>query len=484
MVVDSPPGTMIPARPSRSSTARTSTGSTPSPRRFSACSVKSPCSASTPTLFGPSSLRAAPFVSPLPATGREPLPFRQIAHLPADHRLAETPARLCDGLGILEVGRRLHDGARPEGGVPALEDAAPHEHAVGPELHHQGRVGRGGKAAGREQHDGKAPVLGDPPYELVRRPEVLRLRHHLLGLKCAQAADAADYGAHVPHGLDHIAGTGLALGPDHGRPLADAPQRFAKIRSPAHEGHIEDGLVYVVLLVSGGQDLGLVYVVDLEGFQDLGLHEVPDARLRHHGNSDGLLDLHDPLRIAHPRDPTVGPYVGGHALEGHDGHGPRLLGDPGLLGVDDVHDDPALEHLGHPALDPEGPCQLSIIGHVILPSVSTRICKGYLTTVAPARQTILGFRLQLVRTGPPQRFLRSLVYSSENFLMNACTAWLAARLAAGKATVASRRVISSTLRNIRALVVLSGTEAPSVLVLFVTLSLCAPGVRGPKIRGA
>src|SRR5215211_6627689 len=484
MVVDSPPGTMIPASPSRSSTARTSTGSTPSPRRISACSLKSPCSASTPTFFGPSCMRATPFVSPLPATGREPLSFCQVAHFSTYHRHSKTPARLSHGLRVLEMGRSLHDGPSSEGRIPTLEDAAPDEHTVGPQLHHQGRVRRGGYTSGCEQHDRQPPVLGDPPHELVWSPEVLCLRHHLLVIEGADPANAADYGAHVPHGLDYVACACLALGTDHGRPLADAPQRLSEVRSATHEWHVEDGLVYVMLLVSGGQDLGLIYVVDFESLQDLGLHEVSDARLRHHGDGDGLLDLDDLLGVAHPSDPAIGPNISGYALQGHDGHRSRLLGDPGLLGVDDVHDDPALEHLGHPALDPEGPCQLSIIGHVILPSVSTRICKGYLTTVAPARQTILGFRLQLVRTGPPQRFLRSLVYSSENFLMNACTAWLAARLAAGKATVASRRVISSTLRNIRALVVLSGTEAPSVLVLFVTLSLCAPGVRGPKIRGA
>src|SRR5215210_2953231 len=140
IVVDSPPGTMIPARPSRSSTVRTSTGSTPSLRRISACSRKSPCSASTPIFFGPSSLRAVPFVSPLPATGREPLSFREIPHLPADHRLAEAPARLRDDLRVLEVRCRLHDGPRAQRRVPALEDSAPDEHAVGTKLHHQGRV--------------------------------------------------------------------------------------------------------------------------------------------------------------------------------------------------------------------------------------------------------------------------------------------------------------------------------------------------------
>src|SRR5215210_1125871 len=386
IVVDSPPGTMIPASPSRSSTARTSTGSAPRVRSISACSLKSPCSARTPILFGPSSSPA----TPLPASGSEPLRFGKVPHLPADHRLTETPARLGHGLRVLEVGRRGHDGARPEGGVPALEDATPHEHAVGPELHHQRGVSGSSNAAGREQHDGETTVLGDPPYELVRRPEVLSLGHQLLMLERAELADAADYGTHVPHGLDHVAGAGFALGTDHGRPLTDAPQRFAEVRGTTHERHLKGGLVYVVLLVGGSQDLGLVYVVDLEGLQDLGLHEVPDARLRHHGDGDGLLDLHDLLRIAHPRDPAVGPYVRRNALEGHNRHGPRLLGDPGLLRVYDVHDDPALEHLGHAALDPEGPCQLSVLGHIILPLLSTRICKGYHTTGDAARQTDAG----------------------------------------------------------------------------------------------
>src|SRR5215212_7324245 len=164
IVVDSPPGTMIPAKPSSSSTALTSTGSPPKLRRISACSLKSPCSASTPILLGPSSLRATPFVSPSPTTGREPVPFREVPHLPADHRLAEAPARLGDGLRVLVVGRRLHDGLRPEGRVPALKDAAPDEDTLGPELHHERRVCRGRYPARGEQHDREPAVLGDPAH--------------------------------------------------------------------------------------------------------------------------------------------------------------------------------------------------------------------------------------------------------------------------------------------------------------------------------
>ena len=45
--------------------------------------------------------------------------------------------------------------------------------------------------------------------------------------------------------------------------------------------------------------------------------------------------------------------VGGHALERHDRGRPGVLGDLRLLGVGDVHDDAALEHLGEAHLEPE-----------------------------------------------------------------------------------------------------------------------------------
>ena len=43
----------------------------------------------------------------------------------------------------------------------------------------------------------------------------------------------------------------------------------------------------------------------------------------------------------------------GHALERHDGARAGVLGDLGLLGGGDVHDDAALEHLRQPGLHPE-----------------------------------------------------------------------------------------------------------------------------------
>ena len=45
----------------------------------------------------------------------------------------------------------------------------------------------------------------------------------------------------------------------------------------------------------------------------------------------------------------------GHPLERHDRHRTGVLGDPGLLGGDHVHDHPAAQHVGQAALDGERP---------------------------------------------------------------------------------------------------------------------------------
>ena len=58
-------------------------------------------------------------------------------------------------------------------------------------------------------------------------------------------------------------------------------------------------------------------------------------------------------RVGHAGDAAVAPDVGRHALERHHRGGTGVLGDLRLLGVDDVHDHAALEHLGQAGLHPE-----------------------------------------------------------------------------------------------------------------------------------
>src|SRR5690606_41730426 len=56
--------------------------------------------------------------------------------------------------------------------------------------------------------------------------------------------------AQVPHGLDDVPGARFALGADHRRALADAPQRFAQVAGATDERHLERVLVDVILVRS------------------------------------------------------------------------------------------------------------------------------------------------------------------------------------------------------------------------------------------
>ena len=70
-----------------------------------------------------------------------------------------------------------------------------------------------------------------------------------------------------------------------------------------------------MLLVSHGQNLRLVNVVNLERLQHLRLNEMADARLGHDRDGDGGLDGADDGGVAHARDAAVAADVGGDALE-------------------------------------------------------------------------------------------------------------------------------------------------------------------------
>ena len=196
--------------------------------------------------------------------------------------------------------------------------------------------------------------LGDLLHERQRGLQLLGPVEQLGRVGLGDLADVAEDRAQVADGLDDVAGAGLALGADHAGALGDAPQRLAEVGGAAHERDGEGPLVDVVGLVGGGEHLGLVDVVDAEGLEDLGLDEVADAGLGHDRDGDDGLDALDHLGIAHPGDAAVATDVGGHALERHDGDGAGVLGDLGLLGVDDVHDDAALQHLGQASLDELG----------------------------------------------------------------------------------------------------------------------------------
>jgi hypothetical protein len=64
------------------------------------------------------------------------------------------------------------------------------------------------------------------------------------------------------------------------------------------------------------------------------------------GMVDRLHDLFHDADVGHAGHAAFLADIGGHALQRHHGGGAGVFGNLGLLGVGDVHDDAALEHLG------------------------------------------------------------------------------------------------------------------------------------------
>src|ERR1700754_5216585 len=161
IVVLSPPGMTSPSSPPRSAGTRTSETSAPSWRRVRECASKSPCSARTPTR----------------SSGTAVLQQRVVGgergDLEAGHRLAETDRGGRDPLGVVEVGGRLDDRLGAALGVGALEDAGADEVALGAELHHQRRVGRGGDTTGAEERHRQAARGDDLLDDFQRRRQFL-----------------------------------------------------------------------------------------------------------------------------------------------------------------------------------------------------------------------------------------------------------------------------------------------------------------------
>src|SRR5579864_6178841 len=121
----------------------------------------------------------------------------------------------------------------------------------------------------------------------------------------------------MPHSLDDVACACLALRSHHGCAFTDATQCLAQITCAAHKGHGEEVFVDMEVLIGGSQDFGLIDAVDANGLENFGFDKVPDAALRHNGNSDSLFNLDDEFGVAHASNATLRSNVGGHALQCH-----------------------------------------------------------------------------------------------------------------------------------------------------------------------
>ena len=194
----------------------------------------------------------------------------------------------------------------------------------------------------------------DLAHQLDRNLQLLSCLKELIIAQSDNVTDLLLDLAHVAHGLDDVARARLALGANHRGALGNTAQRLAQIAGAADKRHVKLGLVDVINVIGGGENLGLVDVIDLDGLQDLRLDNVTDAALGHDGDGDGLLDALDHLGIAHTRDAACGTDVGRDALESHDGAGAGFFGDLRLFGGGHVHDDATLEHFCKTGLQANG----------------------------------------------------------------------------------------------------------------------------------
>ena len=157
--------------------------------------------------------------------------------------------------------------------------------------------------------------------------------------------------AHVVHGLHDISCAWLAFRADHRGAFLDTAECFSQVLGAADKGHRELRLIDVVDVISRREHFGLVDVVDIDGLKDLCFRDMPDPAFCHDRDAYGLLDAFDHRRVAHAGDASCSPDVCRYPLQRHDCARPCILGDSGLLGRRDVHDDTTLEHLRKLAVD-------------------------------------------------------------------------------------------------------------------------------------
>ena len=138
---------------------------------------------------------------------------------------------------------------------------------IASQLHQQCHVSRRGEAPGGECDDWQAAGGLNLLHELNRDLKVLRVVEELVVAHGGEGADLREDRARVANSLDHVARAGVALKADHRRALGDAAERLAQVLSAAHKGDGEAALVDVVGLVGGGEYLGLVNAVHLEGLR-------------------------------------------------------------------------------------------------------------------------------------------------------------------------------------------------------------------------
>ena len=211
----------------------------------------------------------------LPTTTSQLISLGQVLHVDTNHGLTETLADLSKHLGVLEVSNSLDNSTGTLLSVTRLENTRANKDTIAAQLHHKGGIGRGGNTASGEVNNGQTAELSSLANKFVGGLDLTGERAELrLSVLASEedttgTADLRIDSAHVLNGLDNITGASLTLSADHSGALGDAAQGLTEVTATADEGDLVAVLGNVVDIVSGGEDLGFVDVVNANGFQDL-----------------------------------------------------------------------------------------------------------------------------------------------------------------------------------------------------------------------
>src|SRR5574344_743246 len=103
----------------------------------------------------------------------------------------------------------------------------------------------------------------------------------------------------MSYSLYYVTSSWLAFCSDHGSAFVYSSECFPQVSCSADKRNPEFTLIDMVDIIGGAKDLGFIYIIDFNGFKNLGLYKVTDTAHGHDRNRYRVLYPFDHLRVAH-----------------------------------------------------------------------------------------------------------------------------------------------------------------------------------------
>ena len=142
--------------------------------------------------------------------------------------------------------------------------------------------------------------------------------------------------------LNDITGSWFTFCTDHGSTFIDTAECFAKIFGTAYKRNLKVSFVDMIDIIRRRKHFTFINIVDLNGFQHLGLHKMSDPAFGHNRNGNRILDSLNHLWVTHSGNTTCRTDVCRDTLQRHNRTGTGSLCDLSLLRGGDIHDHTAL----------------------------------------------------------------------------------------------------------------------------------------------